>query len=221
MIWSWDYAWSVLPILLDVIGTTMLATLWGFLIACTLGMALAILRRSRFAAVRMTINGFIQFVRNTPLLVQLFFLYYAVPMSFGFTMTAFTAGIVGLGLHYSTYMAEVYRSGIDGVDRGQWEAARALNFTKQQTWTRIILPQAVPPILPIMGNYLIVVFKETPLLAAITVMELLSRANNIVARDWRPTEPYTLVGILFLVISLLLSGLVSLLEYKLAQRQKR
>ncbi|MFS0727139.1 ectoine/hydroxyectoine ABC transporter permease subunit EhuD [Paenibacillus sp. 1P07SE] len=221
MIWSWEYAWSVLPLLLDVIGTTLLATLFGFLIACTFGMLLAVLGRSRFRIIRMAVTGFIEFVRNTPLLVQLFFLYYALPLSFGITMTAFMTGIIGLGLHYSTYLAEVYRSGIDGVEKGQWEAARALNFSKQQTWTRIILPQAVPPILPIMGNYLIVVFKETPLLAAITVMELLSRAKNIVSRDWRPTEPYTLVGILFLIISLLLAALVSLLEYKMAQRQSK
>ncbi|WP_020616109.1 ectoine/hydroxyectoine ABC transporter permease subunit EhuD [Paenibacillus daejeonensis] len=221
MIWSWEYAWSVLPLLLDVIGTTLLATLFGFLIACTFGMVLAVLGRSRFRVIRWTVNGFIEFVRNTPLLVQLFFLFYALPLSLGISMSAFTTGVIGLGLHYSTYLAEVYRSGINGVEKGQWEAARALNFSKQRTWTRIILPQAIPPILPIMGNYLIVVFKETPLLAAITVMEMLSRAKNIVSRDWRPTEPYTLVGILFLVISLLLAALVSLLEYKMAQRQSK
>src|SRR5690606_25866702 len=112
---------------------------------------------------RLTAKGFNGFIRNTPLLVQVFFIYYSLPMMTGISLPAFYAGILGLGLHYSTYLSEVYRSGIEAVPRGQWEAATALNYTKLDTWRSVILPQAIPPIIPVLGNYLIVMFKETPI----------------------------------------------------------
>ncbi|GGF96519.1 ectoine/hydroxyectoine ABC transporter permease subunit EhuD [Paenibacillus abyssi] len=219
--WDWDYALSILPRLLGALKVTLYATFWGFLLASVFGLLLAVLGRSRVKAIRMAVFGFVEFIRSTPLLVQLFFLFYSIPLLFGFSMTAFMTGVIGLGLHYSTYMSEVYRSGIDGVEKGQWEAARALNFSKARTWTSVVLPQALPPILPIMGNYLIVMFKETPLLAAITVVELLTTAKNINSMDWRPFEPYTIIGLLFLVISLLVSLLVGIMEKHLGKRHTR
>lgn len=212
--WDWEYALSILPRLLGALPVALYATGLGFLLACVLGLLLAILGRIRYKALRLFVNGCAEFIRATPLLVQLFFIYYAMP----FVESAFLTGVIGLGVHYSTFMSEVYRSGIDGVDKGQWEAARALNFTKRQTWGTIILPQAIPPVLPIMGNYLLVIFKETPLLAAITVVEMLTVAKNITSNDWRAFEPYTLVGILFLAICLLASFLISLLEKRVNRR---
>lgn len=212
--WDWEYALSILPRLLGALPVALYATGLGFLLACLLGLLLAILGRVRFKPLRLIVNGCSEFIRSTPLLVQLFFIYYAMP----FVDSAFLTGVIGLGVHYSTFMSEVYRSGIDGVDKGQWEAARALNFTKRQTWGTIILPQAIPPVLPIMGNYLLVIFKETPLLAAITVVEMLTVAKNITSTDWRAFEPYTLVGILFLAICLLASFLIRLLEKRVNRR---
>ncbi|WP_028559896.1 ectoine/hydroxyectoine ABC transporter permease subunit EhuD [Paenibacillus pinihumi] len=219
--WDWSYAASILPRLLSALQATFIATAWGFALACTLGLVLAVLSRSRFVLVRLTVDGISEFIRRTPLLVQIFFLFYSIPLLTGISVPALTTGIIGLGLHYSTYMSQVYRSGIEGIDNGQWEAAKALNFTPVRTWSAIILPQAIPPILPIMGNYLIVMFKETPLLAAITVVELLTTAKNINARDWRPFEPYTIVGVLFLVISLIVAFLVGWLENRMKQRYTR
>ncbi len=219
--WDWSYALSILPKLLSALQVTIVATLASFAVACALGLILAMLARSRYAAIRLSINGIAEFIRRTPLLVQIFFLFYSIPLLTGISLPALTVGIIGLGLHYSTYLSQVYRSGIDNIDAGQWEAARALNFTPARTWTTVILPQALPPIIPIMGNYLIVMFKETPLLAAITVVELLTTAKNINARDWRPFEPYTLVGILFLIISMAVAVLVGLLEQRMKRRYSR
>lgn len=219
--WDWSYALSILPKLLSALQVTIVATLASFAVACALGLILAMLARSRYAAIRMSINGISEFIRRTPLLVQIFFLFYSIPLLTGISLPALTVGIIGLGLHYSTYLSQVYRSGIDNIDTGQWEAARALNFTPARTWTSVILPQALPPIIPIMGNYMIVMFKETPLLAAITVVELLTTAKNINARDWRPFEPYTLVGILFLIISMAVAVLVGLLEQRMKRRYSR
>ena len=119
----------------------------------------------------------------------------------GITFGALTTGILALGLNYSAYIAEVYRAGIDGVPQGQWEAARALDFSPAQTWTRVILPQALPPMLPVLGNYLIGMFKDSPLLATITVPEMFAAAEHIAGETYRYNEPYTLVGLIFLCLS--------------------
>jgi polar amino acid transport system permease protein len=137
-------------------------------------------------------------------------------------LSPFTAGVIGLGLHYSTYISEVYRSGIESISRGQWEASIALNFSKARTWISIILPQAIPPVLPMFGNYFIVLFKETPLLSAITVVELMSTAKMIGSESFRYLEPFTIVGLLFFLMgypgSLLVKYLDSKLNHKISKR---
>lgn len=215
--WSWDYAISVLPDLIKVLPITIGATLIGFVIAAVFGLVLTLLRRSRFKVICYPAKAFVEFVRNTPLLVQLFFIYFSLP-AFGISLSAFTCGVIALGLHYSTYLSEVYRSGIEAVEKGQWEASTALNFSKGQTWLRIILPQAVPPTIPVMGNYLIVMFKETPLLSAITVGELLMTAKSLGSQSFKYLELYTLVGILFLVLSYLSSLIVRRAEIRLGRK---
>ena len=161
-----------------------------------------------------------EFIRSTPLLAQLFFIFYALPQLpyVGISLSPLTAGILGLGIHYSTYLSEVYRAGIDAVPRGQWEAAIALNFSKGRTWLNIILPQAIPPIVPVLGNYLIGMFKDTPMLSAVTVVELLLTARIIGTHSFRFIEPFTMVGILFLVLSYISSLGVQWLEYRLNSR---
>lgn len=216
--WNWSYAADILPVLLNALLVTIGAALSGFILASVLGILLALGRRSRFAILRLTLQGIINFIRSTPLLVQLFFLYYSLPMLLPLSLSAFTTGVIGLGLHYATYLSEVYRSGIDAVPKGQWEAATALDLSPARTWFSVILPQAVPPIIPIMGNYLIVILKETPTLSAITLVELLLTAKNTASVSYRVFEPYTLTGILFLVISLILSFGMARLEKRLHRR---
>jgi polar amino acid transport system permease protein len=215
LMWDWGYALDILPDLLKGLRITIEATLLGSAIAAVLGLLLAIGRRSRHRLVRMPVAGFVEFVRSTPLLVQLYFIFFVLP-DLGLTLSALTAGVIGLGLHYSTYASEVYRAGIEGVPRGQWEASVALNFSARRTWTSVVLPQAIPAVVPALGNYLIAMFKDTPLLAAITVVELLNEAQELGAQSFRYVEPITLVGVLFLVVSLVSAVLIRRLEARLA-----
>lgn len=213
--WDWAFAWEILPRLLEGAWITLQATVVGFALALAIGLLLALGRRGpRLLSIPTTV--FIEFVRSTPLLVQLYVLYFILP-NFGISMSAFLTGVIGLGLHYGTYLSEVYRAGIENVPRGQWEAAIALNFGTRTTWKNIVLPQAIPPMLPAFGNYFIVMFKETPLLSAITVVELLQTAKIIGSRTFSYVEPYTLVGIIFLMLSYPAALVVNRLEARFAR----
>ncbi|EGK12247.1 ectoine/hydroxyectoine ABC superfamily ATP binding cassette transporter, membrane protein [Desmospora sp. 8437] len=221
MDWNWDFTWNeVLPELLSVLHVTIEATFGAFAFALVFGLILALGRRSPHRWISWPTYGFVEFFRTTPLLVQLYFIFFVFPDLFGLTLPPLAAGILGLGIHYSTYLSEVYRAGIESVPKGQWEAATALNFSPWQKWRSIILPQAVRPVVPVMGNYLIVLFKETPLLAAISVGELLGTAQSIGSNTFRYLEPITLVGIFFLILSYPTSLLVKRLELKLDLNRK-
>lgn len=215
--WDWNYTFEVLPEIVSALWITIAATIVGFLLALVLGLIWTLLARSKKKIFSVFAESIVKFVRNTPLLVQLFFIFYVFP-EFGVSLEPFTAGVLGLGLHYSTYLSEVFRSGIESIDVGQWEVATALNFTRKKTWTRIILPQAFPPILPVIGNYFITMFKETPLLSAITLVEILQTARDIGAGTFRYTEPFTIVGVLFLLLSYPASLFIRRMEMKIAER---
>lgn len=214
---DWEFAWEILPRLLEGLVVTVQAALLGFAVAAVLGLLLALARRSESTWLSAPVGGLVEFIRSTPLLVQLYVFFYILPQ-YGVRLPAFALGVTALGLHYATYTSEVYRAGIDAIGRGQWEAARALNFSALYTWTRIILPQAIPPMVPALGNYLIGIFKETPQLAAITVIEMLLTARSIGTRTFRFLEPITLVGVLFFLISYPSALLVQRLEARYARR---
>lgn len=213
MIWSWTYAFEVLPQISRAFVVTLQATLAGFALALLLGLLWTLLRRAPVASVSRAAFWIVEFVRSTPLLIQLYFLYYVLP-EYGVSMSPLAIGILALGLHYSCYAAEVYRARIEAVPHGQWEAARALNLSSTSIWFRIILPQAVPPTVPVLGNYFIAMFKDTPLLAAITVMEMLQTAKLVGAETFRYFEPLTITGAIFLVVSLLASFGIRYLEVR-------
>ncbi|MGO1075105.1 ectoine/hydroxyectoine ABC transporter permease subunit EhuD [Inquilinus sp. CA228] len=202
MDWDWAFVAEILPTLIQGVKITILATILGYALAVVLGLGLALLRRTRRRWLARITGFLIEFIRGTPLLVQLYFLFYIMP-DLGLTLSPLTAGVIGLGLHYATYTAEVYRAGIDNTPRGQWEAAKACNLTAGQSWRHVILPQAIPPMLPALANYFIAMFKETPLLSAITVLELMNQARSVANYNYRYLEPMTLVGAFFLVISLI------------------
>ncbi|MFJ3464646.1 ectoine/hydroxyectoine ABC transporter permease subunit EhuD [Achromobacter spanius] len=213
-IFDWSFALEILPTLASALVITIQATVLGMLVAVTLGLVLAMLRRSRLRIVSLPTAFFIEFVRSTPLLVQMYFLFYVLPLT-GAQMSPLMTGIVALGLHYATYCAEVYRAGIEAVPRGQWEAATALNMSRWRTAVGVVLPQAIPPVVPALGNYLVAMFKDTPLLSAITVVELLQQSKMIGSATFRYTEPLTLVGLLFLALSLVAAWGVRGLEARL------
>lgn len=200
MEWDWNFVRQILPTLIAGVKITILATLLGSALAAILGLGIAIARRSRNPLVARPIGFFAEFIRGTPLLVQLYFLFYVLP-NVGILLPPLVAGVLGLGLHYGTYTAEVYRAGIDNLARGQWEAAKACNLSSRQTWFHVVLPQAIPPMIPALANYFIAMFKETPLLSAITVLELMNQAKSVANDSYRYIEPMTLVGVFFLAIS--------------------
>lgn len=200
MEWDWNVAMSVMPRLAAGLVVTVQATFVGAFVAYVLGLFIAILKMSRLGLVRAVTYWTSEFIRRTPLLVQLYFLFYVLP-DIGIFLSPFMAGVIGLGLHFSTYTSEVFRAGIENVPKGQWDASRALNYSPVQAWQHVILPQAIPPMIPPLANYLIVMFKETPLLAAITVVELFNAANIYSNSHYKYLEPMTLVGAFFLLVS--------------------
>ena len=202
MDWDWEFVWRIMPTMIEGVKITILATILGSMLAAVVGLLIALLRRSPNRLVSVSVGWFAEFIRGTPLLVQLYFIFYVLP-SAGILLSPLVAGVIGLGLHYGTYAAEVYRAGIDNVPRGQWEAAKACNLNPTQTWIYIIMPQAIPPMIPALANYFIAMFKETPLLSAITVLELMNQARSIANTNYRYIEPITMVGAFFLIISII------------------
>ena len=211
---NWEFAWQILPELLHAAMTTIAITIAGFGIALVVGLVLALLRRSRVAVLSWPAAAIIEFIRSTPLLIQLYFLFYVLP-EYGLTMSALTTGIVGISLHYACYVAEVYRAGLNSVPRGQWEAATSLSLNPWHAYRDVILPQAIRPIVPALGNYLIAMFKDTPVLSAITVVELMLQAKNIGSQTFRYIEPITMAGLFFLIVSLCAAYLVRRVEARL------
>lgn len=211
MIWDNSFALSVFPQIAQGLEATVLITIAGTIIAMCLGLGLAIMRRSRVKWISLPAEAFVEFVRDTPLLVQLYFLYFGLPV-FGINLSALVTGMIGIGINYSAYTAEVYRAGIESIPRGQWEAAQALNFSHGQTWVRIILPQAIRKVIPALGNYLIAMFKDTPILASIGVLEMLEQAQIVGSQNFRYLEPMTEVGLLFILVSYPASLLIRGLE---------
>ncbi|MFC0598882.1 ectoine/hydroxyectoine ABC transporter permease subunit EhuD [Streptomyces palmae] len=214
MTWDWSVAWDFLPQLLDGLLITLEATALGSVLSFTLGLVWAAALRSPTRLVRWPVAGVVEFVRNTPLLVQLFFFYYVLP-DWGLQFSALATGVIALGLHYSTYTAEVYRAGIDAVPHGQWEAAVALSMSRPRTWFAVILPQAIRRVVPALGNYVIAMLKDSPLLALIGVVDMLQEARAEGASSFQYIEPYTMVGIAFIVIAYPASLLLRALERRL------
>ena len=213
MEWNWDHAYAVLPQLLKGLVITIEATIVASLIAYILGLAIAIFKMSKSKLVRVSLYWMTEFVRRTPILVQLYVVFYVLP-DFGIFLEAFTCGVILLGIHFSTYTSEVFRAGIDNVSKGQWEAAKSLNYNPYQAWKHVILPQAIPPMIPPLANYLITMFKETPLLAFITVVELFRAADQYSNSYYTYLEPMTLVGVFFLIVSIPSAMIAMKLEKK-------
>lgn len=219
MEWDWGFVVEIMPTLLEGLKLTLIITLVAAVLAAVLGLVFAILRRSGNPLISRPVAGFVEFIRGTPLLVQLYFIFYVLP-DLGIVLSPFVAGVIGMGLHYATYTAEVYRAGIENVARGQWEAARATNLTLRQTWVHVVVPQAIPPMIPALANYFIAMFKETPLLSAITVLELMNQAKSVANSSYRYIEPMTMVGVIFLVVSLISVVALRFLESRFGRAVK-
>ena len=214
MKWDWSAVSEFIPHFWDGLLVTLQILVLGSLVSFGLGLVWALLMRVPSRWVTWPVGVVTEFVRNTPLLVQLFFLFYVLP-EWNITFSALTTGVVAIGLHYSTYTMQVYRAGIEGVPVGQWEAATALNLPLGRTWTAVILPQAIRRVVPALGNYVISMLKDTPLLMAITVLEMLGEARLFSQQNFQFTEPLTVIGVAFIIISYLASLALRALERRL------
>ncbi|QPA32275.1 amino acid ABC transporter permease [Thermaerobacillus caldiproteolyticus] len=216
------------PILIQGLGVVLGATLCGFSLALLLGTLIALGRISKSVLLNRILVILLEIVRGTPLLVQLVYMYYVVPLlimlvgqlwdpSFRFTLSPFMAGVIGLGINYGCYLSEVIRSAITSIDKGQHEAALALGYTNRQAMWLIVIPQAVRIALPTFGNYIIMMIKDTSLLAFITVSELLLRTQAYASQTFLTIESYTILALAYLVLSLPLAQIVRIMERRLTR----
>ena len=199
--WRWDFVIEILPRLFEATLNTLLAAGIGYGIALVVGLVFALAQRTPYKPVTLIVREIVDIIRSTPLVLQIFFVFFVGPQ-FGVRLSPWTSGMIAIGLHYAAYLSEVYRGGLEAVPKGQWEACKALNLSTRRTYFGIIIPQALPASLPGMGNYLVGIFKDTPMLSVIGVAELMHTANALGSETYRFLEPYTLVGVIFLIISL-------------------
>lgn len=216
----------LVPSLIDGLWIVLQATIFGFILAIVLGLFMAIGRTSKVKILRGSLVVFLEFIRGTPLLVQLVYMYYVVPLlisivvqiwnpGYQFKMSSVVAGTLGLGINYGCYISEVIRSSMLSIDGGQTEAALALGLTNNQVLSRIIIPQALRNVVPVFGNYLVMMLKDTSLLAYVSVNELLLRTQSYASQSFLTIESYTLLAIFYLILSLPLAQVVKLVEKKM------
>ncbi len=182
-------------------------------LAVPLGLALALIRISRFTVASQAVNGYIWLMRGTPLMLQLLFIYFALPFVpvIGVRLPDFPAAIVAFALNYAAYFAEIFRAGIQAIDRGQYEGAKVLGFSYSQTMRRIVLPQVVKRILPPMSNETITLVKDTSLIYVLALNDLLRAARGIVQRDFTIT-PFIVAAGFYLLMTLVLTWFFQRLE---------
>lgn len=212
-----NYLVDILPALLEGSGVTLQVFLITFVLAVPLGLALALIRISRFAFLSTLVNGYIWLMRGTPLMLQMLFIYFALPFIpvIGVRLPDFPSAIVAFVLNYSAYFAEIFRAGIQSIDRGQYEGAKVLGLTYSQTMRRIVLPQVLKRILPPMSNETITLVKDTSLIYVLAMNDLLRAARGIVQRDFT-TMPFVVAAAFYLIMTLVLTYGFQRLEKKYA-----
>lgn len=183
-----------------------------------LGLALALMRISRFQALSSLVGGYIWLMRGTPLMLQLLFVYYALPFvpGLGIRLPDFPAAVVAFALNYAAYFAEIFRAGIQSVDRGQYEGAKVLGMSYAQTMRRIVLPQMWARILPPVSNETITLVKDTSLIYVLALNDLLRVARGVVQRDFTFT-PFIVAGVFYLAMTLVLTWVFQYLEKRHAK----
>ncbi|MDZ4264958.1 MAG: ectoine/hydroxyectoine ABC transporter permease subunit EhuD [Mycobacterium sp.] len=216
-LWDWEYAREVFPGLVAAfLKLTLGITAAASVVAIVLGLVLVLGRRASTRWISWPVYAVVEFVRSTPIPIQLFFVYFGLP-ALGVRPSALVTGIAVLGVHYACYMSEVYRAGIDAIPAGQWEACTALSLPPRRTWRAVILPQVARRILPSTGNQVIALFKETPFLIVIGVAEMVTVANQFGGQNYRYIEPITIAGLIFLAASYPTSVLMRRLEIRLVR----
>jgi len=212
-----DYVLNILPPLIEGTGVTLQVFVITLMLSVPLGLALALLRLSRIAPVRAAVGGYIWLMRGTPLMLQMLFIYFALPFVpvIGVRLPDFPAAIVAFVLNYAAYFAEIFRAGIQSIERGQYEGARVLGLSYAQTMRRIVLPQVIKRILPPVSNETITLIKDTSLIYVLAMNDLLRAARGIVQRDFT-TSPFVVAAAFYLIMTLVLTYGFQHLEKKYA-----
>ena len=212
MSFDWSLIWDNIPILLQgaviTIQITVMAVGCGFFI----GMIAALANLSRFKIVRLLVKCYVELFRGTPLLVQIFMIYFALPMVIGQSINPYVAAVTACSINSGAYVSEIFRAGIQSIDKGQMEAGRSLGLTWAQTMRYIVMPQAFKAIIPPLGNEFIAMMKDTSLVSVIGFEELTRRGQLIIARTYGSFEIWTAVAIIYLIMTLSISQLVAFLE---------
>jgi His/Glu/Gln/Arg/opine family amino acid ABC transporter permease subunit len=210
---SLSLARESLTTLLAGLVITVELTLIVIVISLLAGIPVALARMSKRRLVRAPVTAYVELFRATPLLLQLIYIYYALPLA-GIRFPPFLAAVVGLSLNYTAYLSEVYRSGIQAVPKGQWDAAAALGMPGRTGFIRIVLPQAVRTVIPALGNYGVALFKDTSLASVITLQELLFSGQIIAARSFDYFTIYTVVFVMYLIV-----GYIAILGVRWLERR--
>ena len=201
---------------LNGLGTTLLLALISVAIGCVIGAFVAIMRLSRSKVLNSIATVYTEIIRDTPLLLQLYFFYFLLPdLLPAMRLSKFTCIAVALVINSDAYMSEVFRSGIQSVDRGQTEAARSLGLSAGQTMTRIVLPQAFKNVLPAMCNEFVAVTKETSLASTFYVGDLMTQYQTISGKTYLVIEPLVIIGVIYFVVTFTMSKLIAVLERRL------
>lgn len=223
MNFDFNYMLDLLPILFRYLGTTLQMAMWGMVFALILAVIIANIRVFKVPVLNQLSQLYISFFRGTPLLVQLFLLYYGLPQIFPILvgMDAFTAAIIGLTLHFASYMAESIRAAIIGIDRSQMEASISIGMTSSQSMRRIILPQASRVALPSLMNYFIDMIKSTSLAFTLGVAEIMAKAQMEASSSFRFFEAFLAVALIYWGVVLVLTRVQTWAETKLNKAYQR
>jgi polar amino acid transport system permease protein len=215
-----QHATDFLPILLQGAQVTVQVTVLSFALSSLIGLVFALMRVSHWKPAALVAGTLVNVIRGLPIIVQLFYIYFVLP-DIGIQLSAFQAGVIGLGLAYSAYQAENFRAGIEAVDHGQLEAAQAIGMRMPLIMRRVILPQAFRIALPPYGNTLVMMLKDSSLVSTITVAEMTRAGQLIASSTFQNMTVYTLVALLYLLMSLPLVYGLRRLEARLGARKTR
>ena len=207
---------EIFPVLLKASGKTIQLTVISVVLGSLIGIIVALLKLSNNKVIYTLASFYTWIIRGTPMLLQLFFFYYGLPFV-GIELEPMTAAIIGLSLNSGAYMAEIIRGGILAVDKGQFEACKALGFTYGKTMTRAVLPQTIRILIPPVGNEFITMLKDTSLVSAIAMEELMRAAQQIYSANFRPMEPFFIAACIYLALTTVFTTLFSVWEKKLSR----
>ena len=209
------------PALLDGMYITLKITIISIFLGLILGMIIAICRLSKNKIISGIASGYIELFRCTPVLVQIIWIFYCLPIVFNLTLSGVISGIIALTLNVAAFYSEAYRSGIQAIKRDQYDAAEALGFNKFQTLRYIIVPQAIMIIIPVILSNSISLFKESSLVSTVAIADLMYQGRLISTRTYRPIEILTIVALMYFVVAFPLTLLVRKIEEKISFKINR